>query len=442
MVYRAKMFVIGILAPLAAIAVVLADIGFAVPVLASVTYMGWWSIGPVFLMRMGVAAMVLLPLHLPKSIDPQAGQERLAKSRFRIVLKWGAGWVAVVAGLFIGPVTSHAILRTGKYPPKRMWLYAAGINAGIAAFMTGFYLVLYESGKQLLKAAFGLGAVLLVFAASSGAAHAEKAPQARVLLISLDGFDARLMPYMPSLVTLSAAGSSTLRAEAPMPAVTVVSHAAMLTGAGPKVNGVGGEDYPRDPDEQAAWRPLKSATISMALKRARLKSAAFVQKPKMLGLLPAEAVGHAMLSTVDGKLVDNACQLLEDPDGDEAFVFVHLKILDMVGHHDGWLSRPQIEAAGIADGYVRELHACNMQSGVRAVTIVTSDHGGHGKTHGTAEDRYVPWIAIGNGIRYDHKVEGVRLIDTAPTILHLLGLDPKKALPRAEGRVLTDILVQ
>jgi arylsulfatase A-like enzyme len=57
--------------------------------------------------------------------------------------------------------------------------------------------------------------------------------------------------------------------------------------------------------------------------------------------------------------------------------------------------------------------------------ILTADHGGHGRTHGTdlAEDTTIPWIAWGEGVRGGTKLPfGVRTTDTAATALWLLGI--------------------
>jgi arylsulfatase A-like enzyme len=57
--------------------------------------------------------------------------------------------------------------------------------------------------------------------------------------------------------------------------------------------------------------------------------------------------------------------------------------------------------------------------------ILTSDHGGHGRTHGTADARDVtiPWIVWGAGVRAGGVLPaGVRTMDTAATALWLLGV--------------------
>jgi arylsulfatase A-like enzyme len=57
--------------------------------------------------------------------------------------------------------------------------------------------------------------------------------------------------------------------------------------------------------------------------------------------------------------------------------------------------------------------------------IVTADHGGHERDHGTNDPRDVtiPWIAWGRGVRPGHLADpAIRTMDTAATVLWLLGL--------------------
>jgi arylsulfatase A-like enzyme len=71
--------------------------------------------------------------------------------------------------------------------------------------------------------------------------------------------------------------------------------------------------------------------------------------------------------------------------------------------------------------------------------VVNSDHGGHERSHGAdiPEDLLVPWIAAGPGIRQGMAIDApVSLLDTAPTIARLLGL---QAHPVWEGRCVAEI---
>jgi arylsulfatase A-like enzyme len=59
------------------------------------------------------------------------------------------------------------------------------------------------------------------------------------------------------------------------------------------------------------------------------------------------------------------------------------------------------------------------------VLILSADHGGHDKTHGSRspEDMTIPWIAFGRKVSPAHKISApVTTYDTAATALWLLSL--------------------
>jgi len=61
----------------------------------------------------------------------------------------------------------------------------------------------------------------------------------------------------------------------------------------------------------------------------------------------------------------------------------------------------------------------------RYTVIVTADHGGHGTTHGTKNklDTTIPWIVWGAGVAPGDTLSGVRTMDTAATVMWMLGLE-------------------
>ncbi len=59
--------------------------------------------------------------------------------------------------------------------------------------------------------------------------------------------------------------------------------------------------------------------------------------------------------------------------------------------------------------------------------ILSADHGGHGHNHSgkIKEDRLIPWIAWGPGVRPGHKISTpISTVDTAATALWALGIAP------------------
>ena len=109
-------------------------------------------------------------------------------------------------------------------------------------------------------------------------------------------------------------------------------------------------------------------------------------------------------------------------------MFVHLADPDFAGHAFGWMSGAYGWAVGSADHQIGELlEAADRAFGPGEYTvIVTADHGGHGRNHGSDDPRDVtiPWIAWGKGVARGRTLPaGIRTFDTAVTALSLLGVD-------------------
>jgi arylsulfatase A-like enzyme len=63
--------------------------------------------------------------------------------------------------------------------------------------------------------------------------------------------------------------------------------------------------------------------------------------------------------------------------------------------------------------------------------IVTADHGGHDRNHGSSDprDTTIPWIVWGEGVKAGGTLAaGIRTMDTAATALWMLGVTAPEAL--------------
>ena len=58
--------------------------------------------------------------------------------------------------------------------------------------------------------------------------------------------------------------------------------------------------------------------------------------------------------------------------------------------------------------------------------IVTADHGGHGRSHGSEmpEDMTIPMIFFGPDFKPGEELHGVSILDLAPTIADIMGVSP------------------
>jgi arylsulfatase A-like enzyme len=109
-------------------------------------------------------------------------------------------------------------------------------------------------------------------------------------------------------------------------------------------------------------------------------------------------------------------------------LFVHLSDPDFAGHSSGWMSDTYGRAVHETDASLTRLIAASeatFGSG-NYTLLVTADHGGHDRDHGSEDPRdvIIPWIAWGRGVKPSQLPDDtVRTMDTASTVLWLLGVD-------------------
>lgn len=262
------------------------------------------------------------------------------------------------------------------------------------------------------------------------------APLARhVIIVSEDGLrpDAILKARVPTHAALLAEGSYTLNARTIRAASTLPSHAAMLSGFDVAAHGLFWN----------SWRPergfIKVPTIFTAAGLASDRSAAFVGKRKLEHIAgPGSVDVFQRPGIFCKKVVAEATShfVKEKP----RFQFIHFSDPDERGHAVGWMTPEQLEAINTSDRCLGTLIAALKQSGLDRDTllIVSSDHGGHGRNHSGyhVDDRMIPWIAWGVGVRRGHRLKTpVSTMDTAATALWALGYPPPAGL---EGRVVDE----
>ncbi len=265
----------------------------------------------------------------------------------------------------------------------------------------------------------------------------------RVILFVVDGMrpDAMLAANAPNMRRLMEEGAYALEAQTVMPSITLPTHLSMFYSIPPEAHGVQSNLYRPFPDgsppgiaevvrsagKRAAfyhsWEPLRDLARPGALIESRfvdIYSYPLDQVDAMVGRMAAEGIATAR------------------PD----FAFVYLGVPDEVAHKFRWMSPEYLESIAWADsalGYVlNQLEAAGLLE--TTACLLTADHGGHEHRHGSdsAEDMTIPWILTGAGARRGVKLQTpVSILDTAPTIATLLGLD----LPSGwQGKVIREAL--
>lgn len=116
------------------------------------------------------------------------------------------------------------------------------------------------------------------------------------------------------------------------------------------------------------------------------------------------------------------------------FMFFYLGHPDEVGHDHGWMSQEYLEAVDFASENIEKIVEVLPEN---YTLIITADHGGHERIHGTtmAEDMTIPIMFYGSLWEADRELPDISLLDIAPTVASLLGCEPDAVW---EGRALNE----
>jgi phosphopentomutase len=106
------------------------------------------------------------------------------------------------------------------------------------------------------------------------------------------------------------------------------------------------------------------------------------------------------------------------------FVFLYMVETDEKGGHDnGWMSEAYLDYINRAISNVKRVIE---ETNGEYTVIVTADHGGHDRSHGTTmpEDMKIPVFFRGPDFAPGKVLDNVNIKDIAPTITALLGVEP------------------
>ena len=249
-----------------------------------------------------------------------------------------------------------------------------------------------------------------------------------VIVVSIDGLrpDAIRRFGATNLQRLMREGSYTLAATTITPSKTLPSHTSMLTGEPPERHQVYWNTVATQQRDE-----IELPNVFSAARASGYATAAFFSKSKFNAL---QREGTLDYSQAPGGWFGrwSGSRTAHDV---EAYLktarpnllFVHVPDPDAAGHRSGWMGSEYAYAVRKADHVVgRLLSAAETAFGAGNYSIiVTADHGGHGRDHGSerVEDVTIPWIAWGRGVKPGQLESGVvRTMDTASTVLWLLGV--------------------
>lgn len=248
----------------------------------------------------------------------------------------------------------------------------------------------------------------------------------KVLLIMTDGLrpDAFLEAKVPTFRQLMEEGAHTLEGRSVWPSITLPCHMSLFHSVPPMRHNTLVNTY------MPMVRPVPG--LFEVLKGAGLRTAMYFSWEPLRDVSRPLSISTSLFHAYaedphisDDRLLETALPHLRK--GDHDFEFLYFGAIDEVGHLSGWMSAEYLAQVEHTDALLKQVLEA-IPAGT--TVIVQSDHGGHGRMHGTKnkEDMTIPWMAWGQGVRGGHSItQKVSLLETAPTVAHLLDVQVPKA---------------
>lgn len=244
----------------------------------------------------------------------------------------------------------------------------------------------------------------------------------KVILISVDGMrpDGFLACNNPYIEKMMESAYYTLDGHTVLPSVTLPCHMSLFHSVTPQRHGITTNLYsPMVRPINGLFEQLKNAkkTCAMYYGWEPLRD---VARPASLNY--SEYLHVYAEESSDTALTDSALARIRKSKPD--FVFLYMVETDEKGgHNNGWMTEAYLNRISIAvDNIRRVIQECGQEYTI----IVTADHGGHDRTHGTdlPEDTTIPMFYFGKQFEAGKRFSGGSILDIAPTIVKIMGAEP------------------
>ena len=243
----------------------------------------------------------------------------------------------------------------------------------------------------------------------------------RTLVILVDGMRPDALENIPQAQSMIKKSMYTMCAKTVMPSVTLPCHVSLFHSVDPARHGTTTNTY------APQVRPVRGLCEVLS---ANGKKCAFfynweelrdLSRPASLAFSYFCSGGSFGYDKANRMVTDAAIECLTGTHMD--FAFLYLGYPDAAGHQYGWMS-PE---------YIKSLESSweDIERIVRVLpddytVIITADHGGHDRSHGTdmPEDMTIPLILKGKDFAPGKEIETADIKDIAPTVTNLLGIAP------------------
>ena len=251
----------------------------------------------------------------------------------------------------------------------------------------------------------------------------------KVILISIDGMrpDGLKACGNPYVETMEKTCAYSYEAKTVFPSETLQTHMSMVRSVPPQEHGVLTYRYTKPVCQakglfETIQRGGKKGGSAMFYGWEPLRD---ISRPSNLSYSTFIKIG-SVPENVDVLLTDEAERAITkrmEYGNPFDFVFLYLPETDEEGHKNGWMTDTYLQRISTAIDCVKRM----VESfGEEYEIILMTDHGGHDKTHGLdiPEDMTIPLFFYGENFEAGRILEGLSIMDIAPTVTKLLGVEP------------------
>ena len=243
----------------------------------------------------------------------------------------------------------------------------------------------------------------------------------RTLLILVDGMIPDVLKNIEVAQGIIQKSSYTMEAKTVMPSVTLPCHMSLFHSVDPSRHGTTTNTY------APQVRPIRG--LCEVLMENKKRSAFFYNWEELRDLSRPNSLAFSYFCKGRDIGYDKANNIVSAAAIDYLnnnyidFAFLYLGYTDAAGHKSGWMSDAYMEAM---DNSWRNINTVIGSLPKDYTVIITADHGGHDRTHGSniPEDMTIPIIINGEGFEAGKILRNANIKDIAPTIAKLLDVEP------------------
>ena len=254
----------------------------------------------------------------------------------------------------------------------------------------------------------------------------------KVILILVDGMRPDSLPGVPEAEEMRRKASYAPAGKTVFPSVTLPCHMSLFHSVDPDRHGITTNTY------MPQVRPIDG--LCERIRAAEKTSAFFYNWEQLRDLARPASLREAGFAAgkdlgweeANRRVTDAAIDAVRENKTD--FIFLYLGWVDEAGHASGWMGEEYMRAVRSSWQDIARVEA-SVPEGEEYALIVTADHGGHDRSHGTLmpEDMTIPVFFKGKAFAPGAVLEDVSIKDIAPTVAALLGAKPA---PEWEGKSL------